>query len=257
MHGRRLWQRQGARRVNPATRVRSTACFLGNGTGCSKTCTKEPKCRDGAAAATRACDVTLWQRQQGEWRRLRRRQPGQRRRMLVRLQDGNGIHLYRPAETRHRGLHRRGCRTVPALAGHLSRFQERERDGWPSRLLLSGHPRHAASQPSRAWPDRGSRPSASASDTAFPTPVDRCARMTPPTDAGISPSPPWTRTASRPSTPPAPTGRCVNASSPTGATTPTADACRGTPPPPTAPPPGWCTTRGQWAIRSTGGWRRS
>lgn len=32
--------------------------FFGNGTGCSKTCTKEPKCRDGAAATTRACDVS-------------------------------------------------------------------------------------------------------------------------------------------------------------------------------------------------------
>ena len=31
--------------------------FLGNGTGCSKTCTKEPKCRD-AAGVNRACDVT-------------------------------------------------------------------------------------------------------------------------------------------------------------------------------------------------------
>ncbi|MES1206419.1 MAG: DUF4215 domain-containing protein [Pseudomonadota bacterium] len=30
--------------------------FLGNGTGCSKTCTKEPLCRTGAT--TRACDVT-------------------------------------------------------------------------------------------------------------------------------------------------------------------------------------------------------
>jgi fibro-slime domain-containing protein len=30
--------------------------FFGNGTGCSKTCTKEPKCRDGAT--TRACDVS-------------------------------------------------------------------------------------------------------------------------------------------------------------------------------------------------------
>ncbi|MBC8133483.1 MAG: hypothetical protein H7X95_10930, partial [Deltaproteobacteria bacterium] len=30
--------------------------FLGNGMGCSKTCTKEPRCRDGAT--TRACDVT-------------------------------------------------------------------------------------------------------------------------------------------------------------------------------------------------------
>jgi len=30
--------------------------FLGDGTGCSKTCTTEPKCRDGAT--TRACDVT-------------------------------------------------------------------------------------------------------------------------------------------------------------------------------------------------------
>jgi fibro-slime domain-containing protein len=30
--------------------------FLGDGSGCSKTCTKEPKCRDGAT--TRACDVS-------------------------------------------------------------------------------------------------------------------------------------------------------------------------------------------------------
>ncbi|MEP6654966.1 MAG: DUF4215 domain-containing protein, partial [Myxococcales bacterium] len=32
--------------------------FFGNGTGCSKSCTKEPKCRDGVAATTRACDVS-------------------------------------------------------------------------------------------------------------------------------------------------------------------------------------------------------
>jgi fibro-slime domain-containing protein len=37
----------------------STKCngvFFGDGTGCSKTCTKEPKCRDGAT--TRACDTS-------------------------------------------------------------------------------------------------------------------------------------------------------------------------------------------------------
>jgi len=32
--------------------------FFGDGTGCSKTCTKEPKCRDGSTASTRACDTT-------------------------------------------------------------------------------------------------------------------------------------------------------------------------------------------------------
>src|SRR4029078_2135015 len=36
--------------------LKCNALFLGDATGCSKSCVKEPKCRDGAT--TRACDTS-------------------------------------------------------------------------------------------------------------------------------------------------------------------------------------------------------
>src|SRR4029078_12622445 len=46
----------GERGAAVAGSLRSTALSPGDGTGCSKSCVQEPKCRDGAT--TRACDTS-------------------------------------------------------------------------------------------------------------------------------------------------------------------------------------------------------
>ena len=88
--------------------------FFGDGTGCSKTCTKEPTCRD-RRQAPEAAPSSCGNGARRDRRGLRRRQPRRRRRLLVRLHGRGRLHLRRRRAGRHGGLHAAGQqRQVPA-----------------------------------------------------------------------------------------------------------------------------------------------
>ena len=111
--------------------------FNGDGTGCSKTCTKEPNCRELPSGKTRRLLDELRERQHRGGRGVRRRQPGQRRRLLerpARPRAGS------PATTSPKPATPPTCtqrhqpgRELPRAAGQVPRLQERERHA-------GGHP---------------------------------------------------------------------------------------------------------------------
>ncbi len=158
--------------------------FNGDGTGCSKTCTKEPTCRNASRQDARPARPSCGN---GNI------EPGEE------CDDGNAVsgdgcsttckaeagftcmHVH---EAGRRRLHaEREQRQVPRAAGQVPRLQERERHRRPPRLLLPGRDRAQPGEGQPASTDRRApssfskrycvselrRPGASKNDS-----VDRC-----------------------------------------------------------------------------------
>ncbi len=195
--------------------------FFGDGTGCSKTCTKEPKCRDARQDA--GLRHHLRQRQQGDGRGLRRRQPATKGDGCYATARSRGAS---PARRRCRTTPRtaRGAREVPEAAGHLPRLQERERSGGHPDFFylgatITGGPTVDRRQAGAITYNKRYCVSNSGGPAKKNDSVARCwdlARRT------------WTRRGNRSSTPPAAAEQRLfaTASSPTGATTATAATSR-------------------------------